>query len=284
MRLRTQDVKSAHEMPGLNNLSHIGMKYLLPREELIAQISARRKLIEEAAKAIAPAMPTKAATKPPESVSEPASTKSLDMPKLAQQSEQSRKEIVHVPASIELPNISVISDVKDIKVEREHRRLQHLVKKLAEQSGYKATIEQPTDDGQGRIDVGLESDSKRIACEICVTTSPEHELQNIRKCLDSKYDIVILCSPDKKALRKVKSLSEQELAESDLQRVQFLEPEALDFFFEEEAAKSASKTTRIKGYKVKVNFQSQQESEKLAKRKAITKVVLNSLTRDKSTE
>jgi len=131
------------------------------------------------------------------------------------------------------------------------------------------------------VDVGLEQNGKRIACEITVTTSPEHELQNIRKCLASEYDVVILCSPDKKALEKVKALCIKELTKKDLQKVIFLEPDALVQFFEEEAAKNAGKTDNVKGYKVKVNFQPQQESDKQIKRQALTQIVLKSFRHDK---
>lgn len=286
MRLRTQDVNSAHEMPGQDNIPRLGMKYMLPREELIAQARERRRLIEEAAKAAVPAQPQNAATKPPVAVSEPIPTKNIDRwdkeePKPAEPSKQSRSEAIRVPTSIELPDVTFATGVKDIKVEREHRRLQHLIKHLAEQSGYLATIEQPTTDGQGRVDVGLEQDGKRIACEISVTTPPEHELANIRKCLASEYDTVILCSPEKKALEKIRNLCTKKLAEPELQRVLFLEPDALVMFFEEEAAKNAGKTGKVKGYKVKLNFQPQSEAEKKSKRQAVAQVVLQSFKRDK---
>lgn len=281
MRLRTQDVKSAHEMPGQDNLSRIGMKYLLPREELIAQAKERRRLIEEAAKAVTPAQPQKAATKPPVAVSEPIPVENTGLPDIEEpkpvvQPKQPMREPVRVTLNAPLPDVSFIPNAGNTKVEREHRRLQHLIKKLAEQSGYRATIELPTDDGQGRIDIGLERDGKRVACEVCVTTSPDHEVANIRKCLNSKYERVILCSNEVKTINKVKALCSKELAETELQKVLFLEPDALALFFEEEAARNAGKTTKLKGYKVKIDFQPQSESDKDLKRQVITQVVMDS--------
>lgn len=281
-RLRTRKVEAASEMPGVNeekrsNLSPLGMKFLLSREELVAEASQRQRLIEDAAKAKAPALPEKAAPVPPEAVSEPIPSESIDRAKRPRQPEN---EAIRVPANIELPDVPPASVVKDVKVEREHKRLQHLIKQLAEKSGYLATIEQPTADGVGRVDVGLEQDGKRIACEVCVTTPPEHELANIRKCLASEYDIVILCSPEKKALEKIRTLCTKKLAEPELQKVLFLEPDALVMFFEEEAAKNAGKTGKVKGYKVKLNFQPQSEAEKKSKRQAVAQVVLQSFQRD----
>ena len=169
----------------------------------------------------------------------------------------------------------------DTPAEREHRRLQHLIKKLAEQNGYRATIEQPTADGKGRVDIGLESDDRRIACEITVTTSPEHELQNIRKCLASGYDLVILFASERKPLEKVKTLCLEELSESERQQVTFLEPDGLVMFFEQEAANAASKTRKVKGYTVKVDYQPLQETEKHMKRQALANIVFKSFRRDK---
>ena len=195
-----------------------------------------------------------------------------------QQIEPSAAEVVVIPNEVAQQGMPE----GDTRVEREHRRLQHLIKRLAEQSGYKATIEQPTIDGLGRVDVGLESDGRRIACEICVTTSPEHELANIQKCLSSEYDTVILCSPDRKSLERIKALCRSELGGPEQKKVFFLEPQDVVLRFEKEAADAAGKVDRVKGYKVKVNYQPQQEFDKVTKRKTIAKVVLNSFTRDKA--
>lgn len=127
----------------------------------------------------------------------------------------------------------------------------------------------------------MERDEHSIACEICITTSPEHELANIKKCLASRYESIILCSPDRKSLQKVKALASKELTESELQKVRFFAPDALALFFEEEAAKSAGKTGKVKGYKVKLDFQPQQDIERKSKRQAVAQIVLQSFRRDK---
>ena len=56
-----------------------------------------------------------------------------------------------------------------------HRKMQHLVKKIAEANGYTATIEAALPDGSGKVDVSLEKQHQRIACEISVTTSAAWE-------------------------------------------------------------------------------------------------------------
>lgn len=187
------------------------------------------------------------------------------------------------PCVIVAPTASpaVVQPQTDPVVEREHRRLQHLIKRMAEQCGYRATIEQPTEDGLGRVDVALVRDDTSIACEVSVTTSPEHELANIQKGLASGYDQVILCSHDKKTLEKTRVLCVAELPQSDQEKLSFLEPDELVLLLEEDAAKNAGKVERIKGYRVKVNYQPVQDAEKKTKRQAIAHVLLRSLRHEK---
>jgi len=59
------------------------------------------------------------------------------------------------------------------------------------------------------------------------------------------------------------------------------EPEELFSYLETEAATLAGKEKRIKGYKVKAQYQPLEEEEKKAKREAIAQVILQSLRRQK---
>ncbi|MCL4553326.1 MAG: type IV secretion system DNA-binding domain-containing protein [Candidatus Marsarchaeota archaeon] len=273
--LRTVEIEPAWEMLKMRENQYLsflktlpfGSKYLLERKALTAQSDERRRAIEEEVetRVAKEEKPVKAIPKPVVVRPEKVSTRETDVPH----------------GGIEAP---AVSPEADTKLEREHRRLQHLIKRLAEQSGYRAVIEQPTADGQGRVDVGLQRDGKRIACEVSVTTGSEQELSNIKKCLASGYDTVILCSPEKKTLEKVKTLCATELSKSDRQKVLFLEPDEIVLFFEEEAAGRAGKEERIKGYKVRVNFQPVKEAEKQTKRQAIAKVILQSFRRERKTE
>jgi hypothetical protein len=152
---------------------------------------------------------------------------------------------------------------------------------MAEEKGFRAVVEQPTPDGMGRVDVSLEGDGRKIACEISITTNGEQELSNIEKCLASGYEKVILCSPEKKTLEKVKTYVSRKLKESEKERVLFLQPEELFFYLEQEAASWAGKEERIKGYRVKVQYQPVMDSEKKAKREAVGQVILHALKRMK---
>ena len=81
-------------------------------------------------------------------------------------------------------------------------------------------------------------------------------------------------------MEKARSLASETLAEPDLAKVLFLQPEQLLYLFDEEAAGREGKEERVKGYKVKVRYQPVQEADKKTKRQAITQVFLKSFRRD----
>jgi hypothetical protein len=146
---------------------------------------------------------------------------------------------------------------------------------MAEEIGFKAVIEEATPEG-GKVDVGLKRDSLKIACEISITSTNEQELSNIEKCLRAGYEKVILCSPERKTLEKVKSLFSQRFGEGEKEKVLFFLPEELFSYLQ---TLSMAKEERVKGYKVKVEYQPVEEEEEKLKREAIAQVVLQALQR-----
>ena len=186
---------------------------------------------------------------------------------------------VAVPTIAEIPAAPPAS-AKQQEVSR-HRYLQTIIKKMAEQRGFRAIIEEPTPDGTGRVDVGLERNGEKLACEISVTTGDTHELQNILKCLRAGYSKVLVCSPEKKNLEAIRKIVQSELEPADQARVLFFEPEELFFYLDEQAAKELVREERVKGYRVKVQYQAVSEAEKQKKRDAVAQVIGQALRRMK---
>ncbi|MBI1818649.1 MAG: ATP-binding protein [Deltaproteobacteria bacterium] len=156
---------------------------------------------------------------------------------------------------------------------REHKYLQHLVKRLAEDRGYRAVIEQPILAGAGSVDVSLEKGERRIACEISVTTETDHEIDNIQKCLAGGYETVIALSNDPKTVRRLKERSTAVLETKTQARVRFLQPEDLVLFLDELAAGEASGETTVRGYRVKRRYQSVSPEEAELRKQAIAQVL-----------
>ena len=80
----------------------------------------------------------------------------------------------------------------------QHRYVQHLVKGLAEERGFRAVIEEAI--GGGQIDVALYRDDLSIACEISVTSTPQYEAQNLAKCSQGRFSRVFAIAADAKRL------------------------------------------------------------------------------------
>lgn len=142
------------------------------------------------------------------------------------------------------------------KAETEHRYLQTLIKRTAESRGYKAIIEDGTPDGKGRVDVSLERNGKRIACEVSVTTGDEWEVHNVEKCLAAGYDQIIVCSNDARNLQRIWEQLEGKLDISQLTRVLTLEPSEVVQFFDRHIIQESSAEKIVKGYRVKVEYDS----------------------------
>jgi len=162
------------------------------------------------------------------------------------------------------------------KEQSQHRYLQMLIKRMAESRGYKALIEEPTPDGKGRVDVSLERNGKRIAIEISVTTEDVWEVHNIEKCLSAQYDFVVACSTEKKTLENIRKKAEELLDPTLLTKLLFFQPEDFFLYLDREVAKEASTETRMKGYRVKVEYDPLSESDRKSKESSIANVILSS--------
>lgn len=171
------------------------------------------------------------------------------------------------------PRLSVVAPPVLGRGGREHKYLQHLVKRLAEDRGYHAVIEQPILSGAGSVDVSLERGERRIACEISVTTDTDHEIDNIQKCLAGGYEMVVALSSDLKVIRRLKERAAAVLEPETRERVRFLQPEDLVLFLDELAAGDASGKTTIRGYRVKRRYQAVSPEEQEVKKQAIAQVL-----------
>ncbi|MBX3177733.1 MAG: ATP-binding protein [Candidatus Hydrogenedentes bacterium] len=163
---------------------------------------------------------------------------------------------------------------------QEHKYLQQFIKRWAEGMGYRATIEK-TLDGGASVDVALEKGDVSIACEIAVSTSPEHELDNLKKCLVAGFGNVITVSTDPAKLASVQRQVAEALSPEESQRVSFKSPEELFLFIEEIEADAASREHTVRGYKVKVKYGAASGQEKQARKRAVSQVLLGALSKAK---
>jgi hypothetical protein len=188
-------------------------------------------------------------------------------------------EPIHKPEPREIKEVELTHTInpEERKQETQHRYLQTLIKKMAESRGYKAITEEPTPDGKGRVDVSLERNGRKIAVEIKETSKDEWELQNIEKCLNAGFEVVIECSTDPKTIERLQQKIDQSFTQEQRDKILILTPDSLFLFLDSEIAKEASTEVRTKGYKVKIEYGAIPESEMVRKRESVAKSVVGSL-------
>lgn len=162
---------------------------------------------------------------------------------------------------------------------RQHKYLQDMIKRLAEDKGFKSTIEKAVLGGKGSVDVALERNGRAVACEISVSTNSEQELGNIQKCLAAGFETVLVISPEKKNLAGIRDAVESSLEKNQADRIRYLNVEDFLGFLDEEDAKAATKEQTVKGYKVKVKYRALGESERKSRQQAIAQTILQSMKR-----
>lgn len=158
-----------------------------------------------------------------------------------------------------------------------HRYLQSLVKELAEQQGFRATIEAPLPGGTGQIDVLLEQGGVQLPVEISVTTPAAHERANIQMCLAAGFERVALVLAKTRATQgRYRETVLTGLSEADRARLTILTPEDLPDYFDSLAPADPPETT-VRGYKVRVSRVAVSADEARDRRDTLARIVARSL-------
>lgn len=152
--------------------------------------------------------------------------------------------------NVDIKGKEYLEGFKEQEEIREHRYIQTFVKKIAEQRGFKASIEEEVTGG--RIDVVLIRDDIKIACEIAVSNSVDYEVRNVKKCLNAGYSRVCVISKDEKHLKRIKESAGEELEEQEA--IQFISFNQVPEFLNTIIGEKKEKGERIRGYRVKVKY------------------------------
>jgi len=160
---------------------------------------------------------------------------------------------------------------------QEHKYLQQLIRQWGHGMGYIATVEKSVLGGAGLVDVALEKEGRKLACEITVTTPVDHEIANVKKCIAAGFDFVAVVAPDEKKLTRAEKYMRSSLSAPELERTRFLTPDTLFAFVESLEAKDAGREATVRGYKVKVNYKNVDQAGKNDRTTVISKVLAGSL-------
>lgn len=155
---------------------------------------------------------------------------------------------------------------------REHKYLQHLIKRLAEERGFRALIEEAA--GDGRADVVLRKDTLSVACEISITTDVEHEIGNLKKCLVAGFTRILFVSPDKKRRQKVGTWIK---GEPPAVPIDVIDPEGIVAALDALTVPPQAAETTVRGYKVKVTRQAVTPEDVAGVRSLVAQVIARSM-------
>jgi hypothetical protein len=166
---------------------------------------------------------------------------------------------------------------------QQHKYLQHLLKQLAEERGFRASIEESILNGTGSVDVSLVRGERRIAVEISVTTNRDQELGNIEKCLAAGYAEIVLVGSNERHVKSLGKFIEENLDEGEQGKVSYVVPEGLIEYLDSLGEPPQPTEQTVRGYKVRTVQQVVDPKEADARRQAIAGVIARSLKRSKDT-
>ena len=133
-------------------------------------------------------------------------------------------------------------------------------------------IEKPVLDGQGSVDLWLERTGQSIACEISISTTIDHEVRNVSKCLKAGIPKVAVICLDEDRLRKIGSAVSGSLGAEMAARVDYYQPDPFIAYLTALQPPSPQPSeTKFAGYKIKrslpkLSAQEQKQKEDIAAR------------------
>lgn len=160
---------------------------------------------------------------------------------------------------------------------RQHKYLQHLIKQLADERGFRTSIEEVILDGAGRVDVSLVRGERRIACEISVTTGRDHELGNVEKCLAAGYTEIVLVGSNERHIKSLTKFIDENLEEHERGKVRYAVPESLIEYLDSLGELPLPTEQMVRGYKVRTVQQAVDPTEASARRQSIAEVLARSM-------
>lgn len=161
---------------------------------------------------------------------------------------------------------------------KEHKYLQHLLRQLAEQRGFRVALEEELSDQSGRIDVVLRRENLAVACEVSVTTTGGQEVENVRKCLRAGFEQIVVIASDERRLRTLSKAIADALPPNEAGRIEYVSAAAIVDYLDHQAPPQAE---TIRGYSVRVTRRPVTHGEAEARREAIGRVIARSISKDK---
>lgn len=160
----------------------------------------------------------------------------------------------------------------------QHQAIQKRIKEAAEKLGFRGVIEKPVPDGS--VDLWLERAEQSFACEISISTTIDHEVGNIAKCLKAGIpNVAVICLDDER-LRKVKSAVSGALGAEQAARVVYFQPDPFIAHLKA-SPRPAPMPAKIAGYTVKRSTPKLSTTEQQQKEDAANHIMAEALRSQK---
>ena len=149
----------------------------------------------------------------------------------------------------------------------QHQAIQKRIKEAAEELDFRSVIEKSVLDGQGSVDLWLERTGESIACEISISTTIDHEVGNVAKCLKAGVPKVAVICLDEERLRKIGKAVSGSLGAELAARVEYFQPDQFVAYLKAIPAKNPKEQTTVRrGYRIKrvvseISMEQQKEKE-----------------------
>jgi hypothetical protein len=255
-------------------------KYATPRAEVEAALLAS--LRGDVKKAAVAAVPLPIVESPVSAVVE--TPHAVEIPKPA----------AVVPPVIEIQKLTVsekkivtVAEPKDLgRGGARHKTIQSRLKTEAQKLGFHAEVEKQLAQGSNdAADLLLRRGQVEIAVEITITTSVDHEFENVKKCLESGIGRVAVVATGRKQLEDIAAAVQGGLGSGWAAKVSYHTPD--EFLTElQKLAKTAeapppsapmAKTGKILGFEITRNFPKQSPEEQRLNQQAIHEVTLKAM-------
>ena len=200
--------------------------------------------------------------------------------------EQPKPSEVPKQAVAELPKTNGMpSEVRDLgRGGAQHQAIQKRIKEAAEALGFRSVIEKPVLDGLGSIDLFLERTGQAIACEISISTTIDHEVGNVAKCLKAGLPCVAVICLSEERLQKIRQAVSGSLGAEPAKRVEYFQPDPFIAHLKALQPPTPQPSEgEFNGYRIRRSIPKLSAKEQLQKEDIANRIMADALRRDSST-
>jgi len=169
---------------------------------------------------------------------------------------------------------------------KQHQAIQLRIKDAAELLGFRVVIEKQILDGAGSVDLVLERDGAAFACEITITTTIDHEVGNVSKCVKAGFTQIAVIGVNEDKLAKVKGAVMNSLGSEVATNVTYFLPDEFISMLKDlpppKPIQSPSPSVRkSRGYTVNTTYTKLSPEESKAREIAMIKLIAESMKKVK---